>query len=119
MGGMSGGRARRPSFIRVAAWSALVIATAVIVVYLWVSRGLEYAVGVVSILGFFALGLIPIIAKLITSRGKTEPNTQTKKQAAAARQYLADQVLAQWKSEVAVRQVDRPAPIVVRCGLAD
>ncbi|MGB3444695.1 MAG: NACHT domain-containing protein [Actinophytocola sp.] len=42
------------------------------------------------------------------------PTTSTSEQVESARRVLAEQSLSQWRSEIAVRRLDDPAPMVVR-----
>ena len=91
----------------------LVAGVIVIVLALRSSGGLESAARIAALL----VGLAPLALSLVVwarRRPTVTPATSTSEQVDAAQRQLTDQVLSQWRNEIAVRQLDDPGPATVR-----
>jgi hypothetical protein len=109
----------------VAGWKrwavALVVLSVGVAVFVWVlgsPAGLDSAVRV----GALIAGLTPLVLGLIYWARRSPPPAlvvSTPEQAGAAKRQLGDLVLAQWRAEIVVRQLDDPAPLAVRWRLTE
>lgn len=84
-----------------------------IIVALRSPGGLESATKV----GALIVGLVPLTVGLVVWARRRPPTvaaTSTVEQVDAAQRELAEQVLSQWRNEIAVRQLDDPGPLAVR-----
>lgn len=96
----------------------LAAGVAAIVLALGSPKGLDSAAKV----GALIAGLTPLIVGLISWARRSSPKppmVSTPEQVSAARRQLADLVLAQWRTEIIVRQLDDPAPLAVRWRLTE
>ncbi|RKT72521.1 hypothetical protein [Saccharothrix variisporea] len=96
----------------------LVVGTTVMALAARSSGGLESAGRV----GALIVGLTPLAWSVVAwaRRAPAVPlPVSTPEQVAAARRQLADQVLAQWREEIALRRLDDPGPLAVRWRFAD
>jgi hypothetical protein len=96
----------------------LAAGVAAIVLALGSSKGLDSAAKV----GALIAGLTPLIVGLISWARRSSPRppmVSTPDEVSAARRQLADLVLAQWRTEIVVRQLDDPAPLAVRWRLTE
>jgi hypothetical protein len=101
-----------------AALVVLAAGTTAIVVALGSPEGLDSVVKV----GALIAGLTPLVLGLIHWARRsppTPPMTSTPEQVSAAQRQLANLVLAQWRAEIVVRQLDDPAPLAVRWRLTE
>ncbi len=76
----------------------------------------------VAKVGGLLAGLTPLVLGLIywARRSPHRPQmTSTPAQVSAAQRQLGDLVLAQWRTEIVVRQLDDPAPLAVRWRLTE
>ncbi|HWO62418.1 MAG TPA: NACHT domain-containing protein [Umezawaea sp.] len=100
---------------------ALVVVTAAAAAIGWALRsptGLDSAAKV----GALIAGLVPLTLALIQWARRSPrppPVVSSPEQVDAAQRQLADLVLAQWRTEVVVRQLDDPAPVAVRWRLTE
>ncbi|MEU2612006.1 hypothetical protein ABZ570_10545 [Micromonospora sp. NPDC007271] len=87
---------------------------------LWrIRKGLEEESWVVAIVGGVVALLVAVRPVVDWARSTLSPATSTPTQLDEAQQKLADVVLAQWRDEAAVRQLDRPMPLAVAWRPAD
>jgi hypothetical protein len=76
----------------------------------------------VAKVGGLIAGLVPLALALIywaRRSPRTPPAVSSPEQVGAAQRQLADLVLAQWRTEIVVRQLDDPAPVAVRWRLTE
>ncbi len=110
-------------------WPLTLTATALVLLVLGIGAGLIYMLwryGPTSSAIFATLAAVPLAAAALLPsilNGRREPNQRLTvsmpDQLDQAQKVLASLVLRQWREEIAIRQLDDPAPLAVRWHLSE